>query len=174
MNKTDKITAVIDQLKHRFKTNDSFRWTVLSLAIALLVGIVHMAKLIIQTPPPTKTKHQQPIDDLSTFIPAGYSLIPIRVQNHASLDQVIGQFAIVDLFVKPLDPQKKPFQLARAVRLVRSPKNPNHFAVLTPQEKANRLFAHDGEIFAVVKSHKEVGTDFDLDKKPRRRVIVVE
>jgi hypothetical protein len=36
----------------------------------------------------------------STFIPAGYVLVPIEVANFEALDSILGQFGIVDLYAR--------------------------------------------------------------------------
>lgn len=113
---------------------------------------------------------QEPID---TFIPENESLFPVTVSNYESLDQIIGQFGVVDLYTAPKNPMEKPRKVATAVKLIRSPKSPNHFSVLVPADKAIKIAGFHGEFTVVVRNPKIVGTDFVKDKTqaPKRRVV---
>lgn len=112
---------------------------------------------------------------LDTFIPEGESLVPIQVANYESLDQVIGQYGVVDLLSTPLSPHEKAKRVAYAVKLIRSPQSPRHFSVLIPADEAHRLAGFEGEFTVVVRNPKSIGTKFVKEKaKSRKRRIVYE
>lgn len=119
-----------------------------------------------------KEKPSVPLS-IDTFIPEGESLVPIQVSNYESLDQVIGQYGVVDLLTTPLSPDEKSKRVAYAIKLVRSPKSPRHFSALVPAEKAPQLAGHNGEFMVVVRNPKLVGTKFvkEVGSKPKRQIF---
>lgn len=112
---------------------------------------------------------------LDSYIPEGQTLVPISVANYESLDQVIGQYGVVDLLSTPLTPQEKPRRVAYAVKLIRSPLSHRHFSVLIPAEEAPRLAGYQGAFTVVVRNPKSLGTKF-VKNKPKKaaRQIVYE
>lgn len=112
---------------------------------------------------------------LDTVIPEDESLVPIRVANYESLDQLIGQYGVVDLLSTPLNPGEKAKRVAYAVKLVRSAKSARHFSVLVPADQAHKLAGFHGEFTVIVRNPKLLGTK--LVNKPKtkpRRAIVFE
>ena len=105
-----------------------------------------------------------------TFIPEGFTLIPIEVANYKSLDSILGNFGVVDLFSTPLDPTKKARRIAYSVKILRAPRNPNHFAVLLPESRADQVAGHPGPFTVTVRNPKEVGIRFVKKKKQIRRI----
>ncbi len=101
---------------------------------------------------------------IDTEIPAGYVLVPIEVVNYEALDSVLGRFGVVDLFAAGLGQQRKSYQVASRIRILRAPRNPNHFAVLAPSEEAPGLVRHEGGFFVVVQNPESAGTKFE--KRP--------
>ncbi len=115
------------------------------------------------------------LKNIDIFIPDGESLVPIQVANYESLDQIIGQYGVVDLYTTPLNPLEKGRKVAFAVKLVRAPQSPRHFSVLLPADEAHRLVGYHGEFTVVVRNPKIVGTKF-VNNKPqtRKRRVVFE
>jgi len=148
------------------------------LSPAKIVGIVvalGLISLIAQGYSSEKVEEPKntPNFSIDTFIPEGESLVPIQVSNYESLDQVIGQFGVVDLLSTPLHPGEKAKRVAFAVKLIRAPKSPRHFSVLIPAEKAHKLAGYHGQFTVVVRNPKLIGTQFVKQKKkqPKRRVV---
>jgi len=116
-----------------------------------------------------------PIKSIDTLIPRGQSLVPIRVSNYESLDQLIGQFGVVDLYTNPLNPNQKSRKVVSAVKLIRAPQSPNHFSVLLPANKSHKLIGHHGEFTVVVRNPELLGTKFVNKKsKPAKRRVLYE
>ena len=98
-----------------------------------------------------------------TFIPAGYVLVPIMVSNFESLNALVSQYAIVNLYAvnnsNGLYLQGNFSQLkkhvktvAERIKLIRSPLNPEKFAVLSPESQAEALITHNGEFFVTIQN----------------------
>jgi hypothetical protein len=152
-------------------------WTGAGLALLpILLSLLFKAPAE-STPPPAK-----PATQMDTFIPKGFVLVPIDVQNYESLDSIIGHFAVVDLLqmANPQNPQQH--LVARNVRLLRAPQNPSHFAVLVAEPDVAAILRF-GSLFTVIVKHPDnAGTEFVKDpstepvpaKKSQRRIISYE
>ncbi|MCB0378545.1 MAG: hypothetical protein KDD33_08640 [Bdellovibrionales bacterium] len=102
-----------------------------------------------------------------TYIPKGHTLIPIEVANYESLDSIIGTHGVVDLFAAALSPNDKSKRIAFAVKILRAPRNPSHFAVLVPHAKADMILRYPGPFMVTVRNPKSIGTQF-VNKKAER------
>lgn len=103
---------------------------------------------------------------VDTVIPVGHVLVPIEVVNYEALDSVLGPYGVVDLFAADPGNLRKSFQVASRIKILRAPRNPNHFAVLAPSEEAPELVRHEGGFFVVVQNPDGAGTSFE---KPAAR-----
>lgn len=95
---------------------------------------------------------QKQLPTMDTFIPAGHSLVPIEIQNRDSLDSVFGSHGIVDLYTS--NQKGQPVRVAERIKLLRSPKNPDVFAVLAKDEVAPQIAGHIGPLFVTINSRK--------------------
>ncbi len=86
---------------------------------------------------------------VDTFIPRGFVLVPIEIQNYEALDSILGRFANVDLFQGATPGGPPPRLVARNVRLLRAPQNPAHFAVLIAESEVDKVL-RDGSLFTVI------------------------
>ncbi len=89
-------------------------------------------------------------ESADTMIPAGFVLVPIEVQNFDSLDSILGQFGIVDLYQSPLKPGGKPFRVASRIKILRAPLNPSHFAVLVKEADSPSLLVSTAPFTVIV------------------------
>jgi hypothetical protein len=103
----------------------------------------------------------------STFIPAGYVLVPIEVANFESLDSILGKFGVVDLYLPSEDPKARPRKVAERVRILRAPLNPSRFAVLARENDSPRLVSHGGPFTVVVQNPDTAGTGIVRDDSSR-------
>lgn len=117
----------------------------------------------------TKQSHQS----LDTYIPEGFVLVPIEVQNYESLDLVIGKFGVVDLYQSSDVKSERPKPIAKAIKILRSPMNPSLFAVLAPDDQAHIIVKHPGPFQVVVQNPKQVGTNFMKERKKKSRRIII-
>ena len=136
-----------------------------------LIVILGLTALLAQWGPHKEKTSENVKDTLSadTFIPKGFTLVPIEVANYESLDSIIGQFGVVDLFTTPLNPQEKSQRIAYSVKILRAPRNPSHFAVLMPQSKAHKIAGHIGQLTVTVRNPKETGTKFVQERRRKKQ-----
>ena len=98
-----------------------------------------------------------------TFIPEGYVLVPIMVSNFESLNALVSQYAIVNLYAvndtsnfhlqSSFSQMKKQVKtVAERIKLIRSPLNPERFAVLSPESQAEALITYNGEFFVTIQN----------------------
>jgi hypothetical protein len=141
--------------------------------MALMLG-VFLSIVLAWLSQPGSTKEVAPMETIDTYIPKGYVLIPIAVHNSESVDSIFGNHGIVDLY--PITesgiPQKWP--LARAVKMLRAPKNPNQFGVLVPSPAAARVMSSSHAFQVVIHNPKVRGTIFETQTFKVRRPIIVE
>ena len=92
-------------------------------------------------------------DTWDTYIPAGHVLVPIDVENFESLDDMIDQFGIVDLYVnnKSLGASGAKL-LAGQVKLLRSPLNKHQMGVMVPENMAPKIVQAEGPLKVIVKN----------------------
>jgi hypothetical protein len=172
MKRLINATNITKFKKHFTVASDKTLWpTQGGVVVILLLGL---GAALLQRPQaaPQETSSET-VSSLDIFIPEGESLVPIQVANYESLDQVIGQFGVVDLLSTPLSPTEKAQRVAYAVKLIRSPESPRHFSVLIPADQAHRLAGHHGEFTVVVRNPKLVGTKIVKEKRgsQTRRII---
>ncbi|MEQ1878403.1 MAG: hypothetical protein ABL958_17300 [Bdellovibrionia bacterium] len=141
----------------------------------LLIGMIVLCGLIALIVE-LRTDKETPVTEAeaaSTFIPDGFVLVPIDVQNPEALDSILGSFGVVDLFAPPSGPGAPSRRIARRIKILRAPLNPNHFAVLAPEDEAPALVREPGPITVVIQNPRQVGTDF-VKSVPKRSRIRVE
>lgn len=106
-----------------------------------------------------------------TYIPEGFSLVPIEVANIESLDAILGDFGVVDLFTVSTPSLPVPQRIAYKIKIMRAPKNPQHFAVLVPFSEVPQIMKHPGPFTVSVLNPKSRGTEFAREKKKTRSRI---
>lgn len=112
---------------------------------------------------------------IDTLIPTDQGLVTIQVANYESLDQIIGQYGVVDLYSTPLVPGEKARLVAKQVRLIRTHKSRRHFSVLLPTKDVGLLAGHPGEFTVSIRNPKQFGTKIVKRKgKPAKRRIQFE
>ena len=102
---------------------------------------------------------------LDTFVPLGFTLVPIKIENQTEMGSLIDNFALVDLHKTGVAEV-----IESNVRLLRSPRNPDVFAVLVEQERAKDLISKYGAIFTISLKNP------DSHSKPvaKKRTIIKE
>lgn len=117
-----------------------------------------------------------PEESAATFIPEGYVLVPIEVSNYESLDSILGQYGVVDLFVQTPEDDEPSRKVAERVKILRAPLNPSHFAVLVPENESQNLVTFDLPFTVVVQNPNSSGTKFvsspkaDVEKPLEKQV----
>ncbi len=113
---------------------------------------------------PTPHEEDSVID---TYIPDGFVLVPIDVQNLASLDAMVGQFGVVDLYTENQD-----LAVATGLRIIRSPKDPSQFGVLVPQMRSRDIVKKNARPYiVVVQNPKQKHTQFKKEIAPSTQIV---
>lgn len=153
-------------------------WSEKMTTFAVIFAVVVSALLAIiwdqREPPANQSPVQKDEGSADTFIPKDFVLVPIEVQNYDSLDSILGNFGVVDLFVPSVSPQEKPRLVARRVKILRAPLNPAKFAVLTPEKDASRIVQTSQPLFVVVQNPNRNGMEIVKAKAQRKSRVLVE
>jgi hypothetical protein len=149
----------IDKEKIKKWLHDPRNRTLL-IALALMLVIIVAVNL---TSHQTVTEAADPAS-ADTYIPNGYVLVPIEIQNSESLSSLVGSYAIVDLFRGPGSQR-----VGRRLRLLRAPLNPQQFAVLVPEAEVSTLMSTPGPYWAAIQNPQErKSTEIAAHKKKSR------
>ena len=97
--------------------------------------------------------------ELDIMIPAGFVLLPVEVENYESLDSVLGQMGVVDLYQNQNGKSQRRL-VASFVRILRNPHNPNQFSILVPEKNAAAITNNFGPYFVSLRPRK-TGTGFE-------------
>lgn len=103
--------------------------------------------------------------DLDELIPAGHVLLPIELVNREALASIMGATAVVDLLtVNPttMSPQTK---IASRVKMIRSPKNPDFFALLIEESASVQILNKPGPYFALIQNKRQTNSNIYVAKK---------
>lgn len=103
--------------------------------LMLIIFFIGIAWLVDQNRAPApEVIENASADTVDTFIPDGFVLVPIEIQNLTSLESMVGQYGVVDLYA-----EGQTRAIAIGLRLIRSPRDPSQFAVLVPQERSREI-----------------------------------
>ncbi len=152
----------LEELLSRLKTPPRSAWAWMA-AAAVSAFIAYYWD--VTTPSAQPAIQAEDPEVASTFIPAGYVLVPIEVANFESLDSILGKFGVVDLYLPSDDPKARPRKVAERVRILRAPLNPSRFAVLARENDSPRLVSHGGPFTVVVQNPDVAGTGIVNDRK---------
>lgn len=109
--------------------------------------------------------------DIDTYIPEGFVLLPIELNNASSLDGLLEAKGVVDLYTIGRSGLEK---TAEAIKIIRSPRKPDHFAVLVPEEKARFLIQKFQSFHAVIQNPNKEGSKIQHAKVKNKRSITIE
>ena len=136
----------------------------------LLILVSLTATLLQKRSDRTEPQAQRNID---TYIPEGFVLVPVELSNSPSLSGILTNQGVVDLYTG--DPaHQKAEKVAEAVKIIRSPNSPSHFAVLAPAEQAVFLIQRFQAFYAVVQNpqHKKTALIRPFRKKNNRSIVI--
>lgn len=146
-------------------------WLLGLIALPFAALLTWMAK-----PPQSPAEAQRDPQDWSmdTLIPPGMVLVPLQIQNSENLDSLIGKYAQVDIFTSASAMRfKRP--IARGVKLLRAPRNPESFGVLTTESLAPTLVALEHPVYIAIHNPNHLGTKLEKnEQKPRYRRVISE
>ncbi|MES3036894.1 MAG: hypothetical protein V4736_03225 [Bdellovibrionota bacterium] len=87
---------------------------------------------------------------IDTVIPAGFVLVPVEISNIDSIGPLIGTQAVVDLY--KFNEKGVATKVAKRVKVLRAPYNPNVYAVLVREEETDLLMRHQGAYYAAIQN----------------------
>lgn len=138
--------------------------------LLFFVCVISLASEIGRTP--KETMPQQIVQSLDTYIPKGFVLVPIEVQNQAALNAIFNDHGIVDLYVPDPKNPKSGIRVAQKVKMLRAPLNPDQFAVLVPDEMAPDLVKYEGAYTVMVQNPREKQQPFIRARRHRSRLTL--
>ena len=109
--------------------------------------------------------------DIDTYIPEGFVLLPIELNNASSLDGLLEAKGVVDLYTTGRSGLEK---TAEAIKIIRAPRRPDHFAVLVPEEKARFLIQKFQSFHAVIQNPNREGAKIQHAGVKNKRSITIE
>ena len=109
--------------------------------------------------------------DIDTYIPEGFVLLPIELSNASSLDGLLEAKGVVDLYTAGRSGWEK---TAEAIKIIRSPRKPDHFAVLVPEEKIRFLIQKFQSFHAVIQNPNKKGVRIQHARVKNKRSITIE
>lgn len=132
----------------------------LAIAVAVMLLIILSVSLFSGSTP-------EMVEEASadTYIPDGYVLVPIELQNADSLSSLIGAYAVVDLFRGP-----KSHKVGKRLKLLRAPLNPDQFAVLVPEAQVSALLETPGPFYAAIQNPQQTKETEIATRSKRSRV----
>jgi len=133
---------LIEHVKSQFKD----RTQIIIYIFFFIIGLFLLSDFI---RPNQKETPEETSLAADTFIPSGFTLVPIELINADSISSMIKEFAIVDLYAgSPTD--KKASKIGSKLRLLRAPFNPERFAVLVPDSEAGQVLGSNAPISATI------------------------
>lgn len=130
-------------------------------SVSLFFVLIHFSK---KTSPPSTLPFQ-----ISDTIPSGFVMVPIELENHSAVNDLIPSFGVVDLYRLG---KNKPHKLARAVRIVRL--ETGRFSVLIPEHDVAVFVQHQFKLYAVVQNSEKKGSQIIPPHLKRKRAIIIE
>lgn len=143
------------RLKVDFKKSwqdEKIKFSLMFLGLAILSYFVSKA----DTPPPKPA--QEEMIQLDSMIPEGFVLLPLDLVNREALSSIVGATAVIDLFTvnaQTLNPSKK---IAKRIKIIRTPRNPDQFALLIQENETHQILNYTGPYFAVIQNKTSSGS----------------
>jgi hypothetical protein len=136
--------------------------------VVIFVVFFLIVSLLVENSSPKTTEPAEvpPAESVDTFIPSGFVLVPIEVQNLASLDSIVGQYGVVDLYTEN---EKNP--LASGLKLIRSPRDPSQFAVMVPEISSREVVKYSNKPFMVIVQNPNHAKSSVRNPTPPTRII---
>ncbi|MBT4760083.1 MAG: hypothetical protein HOO06_00155 [Bdellovibrionaceae bacterium] len=140
--------------------------------VSLVIILIYSSSQSSNSPTDAPIKMNTSLD---TVIPQGFVLIPIEIINAKAIDDLIQNFGVVNLYAKSkntnyLNSQYLP--VATGIKIIRSPKNPSVFAVLSPENSAYKIVRATGPFTVTIHNPKNNTTSFKKEKKKKRKIII--
>lgn len=161
-----KLTKIIEKLRETVLHPQKPYWILITLALMALALL--MAQENTQPMAPEFKLNPTSVD---TYIPAGHVLVTLQLTNTESIDSIIGQFGLVDLYEASENfapgAKKVAQPIARRLKIIRAPNNPSLFGVLIADNETEIIQKLAGPVFAVIQGPTEAGPARSLEGKQK-------
>ncbi len=114
----------------------------------------------------------RPIENIDTKIPFGHTIEPITISNKASVDALVGDFAVVNLYQTFTN--KKTKLVLQRIKLVRSPKDRRYFGALMTMSEAEIFSQYPGPFKVSLQNPNKPNKIITKKVKKQKRQIIVE
>ncbi|MFM6927714.1 MAG: hypothetical protein ACKOX6_04580 [Bdellovibrio sp.] len=147
------------------------KWRQLKIDTKILVaGFIILGLLCFLLSSPAKDSAteapSEPAASVDTFIPRGYTLVPVELANSASLSSMVGDVGgVVDLYLASTETRKGGLKIGARLKLLRAPLNPDQYAVLVNEQEAPKLLGYSGPFTAVIQNPDSRGSQLATTKK---------
>ena len=147
------------------------KWHQLKIDTKILVaGFIILGLLCFLLSSPAKessvAEQPEPTASVDTFIPRGYTLVPIELANSASLSSMVGDVGgVVDLYLASTEARRGGLKIGSRLKLLRAPLNPDQYAVLVNEQEAPKLLSYSGPFTAVIQNPDSRGSQLATTKK---------
>ncbi len=164
-----KIICFLNQGLDKFK----IIWADRRLTKILWIGFISLGLILFlydrfKPETATETKSEN-IEALDTLIPLHHTLIPLEIKNLAQISSLMGNHTIADLYSAPVG--KKPTLIARRIRLVKAPNDPQTVAALVHESEAASILAYPGPFIASLKPPQE--QSYEIVREKSRSIIEI-
>lgn len=99
------------------------------------------------------------VKSADTFIPAGFVLVPIQIDNGQNLTGFMDAFGLVDLYASSETGDN--ILIADKIKLIRAPLNPNQFAVLATEHQAKLIMQIKTPFWVVLQNRNSVSANLE-------------
>ncbi len=156
------------RLKHEYRQiwqNEKIRFSLLFIFLGLISFFLSKTN--------NRDMHDkvQEVVQLDELIPEGLVLLPLDLVNREALSSIMGSAAVIDLFTvnsQTLNPSKK---IASRVKIIRTPRNPDQFALLVKEHETIQILNQTGPYFAVIQNKSRKGSR--LAPTPQSREVQI-
>ena len=111
---------------------------------------------------------------LDSLVPKGFVLMPIELRNGQDIIDIIGSYAVVDLYAYS-DKTGLPEILAASALKVLSPSTEEgSFIALVPEKSALHLFDYTESFYAVIQNPEKTGAKIYKKEKSKSLIVIEE
>jgi len=122
--------------------------------VGAFVAVVTLAFLFKNKKSPETPVKEEKAIYADTLIPRGYVLVPIQLENIATVAALIDHYGVIDLYAG--DAAENAMQLARKIKILRAPLNPEQYAVLAKEDLAKTIMKTKGPYWGVVQNRAAI------------------
>lgn len=118
----------------------------------LVVGLLWTLFAHFRTPAiaAAPVSRDEEILEIDQYVPDGYVLFPLEFENQAALDPLISDFAVVNIYRTSIDGPGRGKLVAKNVKIMRAPQNPQMLAALIPETQVSGMMSDHSGFYGVL------------------------